>query len=240
VATAYGQPFCDLDITHADCNEAENLLNVSVLEFRPRALFTSDVAIGVCRMAVSITDRGAPFDDHVEQVGLLGSEPQMAAPFVQDAVDFVRPDIIVPDARRRIARMADDATAWDGPSGGTFPRATMSEYRFSVSGESPVPPGQRLAGPDEAFTVSDQRVPQDFFVGTTVCQPARHAAQEGFAGVDGAGRSEEATAAMTTDTRDGTLRLHQGYLLVSAPRWLPPRGGTSRCNFTMSDQIEAA
>lgn len=84
--------------------------------------FAARPRLGLGAGAALCPARSSPLQVSITKIGNVSAEPEMAAPFVQDTVNFVGADIVVPDAGSYVADVADDLTSYRPLAGCKPPR----------------------------------------------------------------------------------------------------------------------
>jgi hypothetical protein len=183
---------------------------------------------------------------HVDLVGSDCSEPEMAAAFIEDAVDFIGADIVMPHAAPNVAGMPNDASGRWRRSGRALPGDVMGKHVtvpvVRRRRQDAVPLRLRPAGPEAAVTINEQTIPDRRVAPTattasvevaTVCMEAA------FANTDLIGVSHEVGAAHLADARDGTLRGHLDLLSRGATPRAVCSGAWVSCrpNYTSHQEV---
>jgi hypothetical protein len=164
----------------------------------------------------SITAIGSTFRSHVGLISGDRPEPEMAMPFVEDAIDFIGAVAIMSDAPPHVAGVTDDEVCWRQRSGCALPSDVVGQHvAFSIvsqGGQNAVPLRLCSTRPETAVAFDDQTSP-DFFTApsatATRVKVAVMAAEFGLADLDLIGQSEEVDPATFADAGDGTIVAHQ-------------------------------
>lgn len=199
--------------------------NVFVRQFCMRVNFSPWQSVGEPSGRTTFPRECASFGNHVAEVGPSCCQPQMAASFVGDAFDFIRPGVVIPDARRVVAGVSHHVDRRDGSD-----RLSTSQAPRYMRGFEVVPSKTNDA---VAVLVASADRPTISRLGDARPEPSSHvigASEIVVSATERRSRPSDALAAPTGAQRSAIIGLHRDHTSVSSPGRLNTVRG--RSNYT--------